>query len=133
MFLGAQVNLYCDDVEAASEFYRRLGCAERFRTPAVGSPVMVEVTGPGLTIGLASAAAGNEYGLGVGPGVGASEVVLWCDDVEVAYAAALDVGGVGAHEPVASPDGRLRFAWVRDPAGHLLKLVQRWDRQVTDE
>jgi catechol 2,3-dioxygenase-like lactoylglutathione lyase family enzyme len=128
MFLGAQVNLYCDDVEAASAFYRRLGFAERFRTPSVGAPVMVEVTGPGLTIGLTSAAAGNEYGLGVGPGVGASEVVLWCEDIESAYAAALDAEGVGAHEPVESPDGRLRFAWVRDPAGHLVKLVQRLDR-----
>ena len=45
-----------------------------------------------------------------------------------AYAEALAAEGVGSHEPVDSPDGRLRFAWVRDPAGHLLKLVQRLDR-----
>ncbi|MFC6045475.1 VOC family protein [Nocardioides hankookensis] len=128
MFLSAQVNLYCADVEACAEFYRRLGCAERFRTPATGAPVMVEVTGPGFTIGLASAEVGNEYGLGVEAGGEASEVVFWCDDAGSAYDAAVAAGGASAHAPVDSPDGRLRFAWVRDPAGHLLKLVQRLDR-----
>ncbi|GAA4695021.1 VOC family protein [Nocardioides conyzicola] len=128
MFTGAQVNLYCDDVEDCAAFYRRLGCAERFRTPATGAPVMVEVVGPGFTIGLASAAAGNDYGLDVAPDRRSTELVFWCDDVEAAYGAARAAGGTEADGPVDSPDGRLRFAWVRDPAGHLLKLVQRLDR-----
>jgi catechol 2,3-dioxygenase-like lactoylglutathione lyase family enzyme len=125
MFLGAQVNLYCDDVEACAEFYRRLGCAERFRTPAEGEPAMVEVTGPGFTIGLAQAAAGNAYGLEVAHGPSSAELVFWCDDTDSANAAELDAGGTEAQTPVDSPDGRLRFGWLRDPAGHLLKLVQK--------
>ncbi len=125
MFLGAQANLYCDDVEECAEFYRRLGCAERFRTPSEGVPTMVEVTGPGFTIGLAAAAAGNALGLQVTPGRTSTELVFWCSDVAEAFAAALEAGGAVAQEPTASPDGRLHYGWVRDPAGHLLKLVQR--------
>ncbi|MEP9361487.1 VOC family protein [Nocardioides sp. CN2-186] len=128
MFVGAQVNLYCDDVEGCAAFYRGLGCAERFRTPATGAPVMVEVAGPGFTIGLTSAAAGNDYALDVAPDRRSTELVFWCDDLEAAYARASAAGGVDAQPPVDSPDGRLRFAWLSDPEGHLLKLVQRLDR-----
>ena len=61
-FSGAQVNLYCDDVEECAEFYRRLGFAERFRTPSKGVPSMVEVSGPAFTIGLARATAAARCG-----------------------------------------------------------------------
>ena len=125
MFTGAQVNLYCDDVEACAEFYRRIGCAERFRTPAEGPPSHVEVTGPAFTIGITSAAAGNGFGLDVAPDRRSSEIVFWTDDSDAAYAAALAAGGTGVHAPVDSADGRLHYGWVRDPAGHLLKLVQK--------
>jgi catechol 2,3-dioxygenase-like lactoylglutathione lyase family enzyme len=125
MFLSAQVNLYCDDVEGCAEFYRRLGCAERFRTPVDGVPSHVEVTGPGFTIGLTSAAAGNGFGLDVAAGRASTELVFWCSDSDAAFAAALQAGAVGVHEPVDSADGRLHYGWVRDPAGHLLKLVQK--------
>jgi catechol 2,3-dioxygenase-like lactoylglutathione lyase family enzyme len=125
VFEGAQVNLYCDDVEACAEFYRVLGCTERFRVQGEGAPSHVEVTGPGFTIGLTSAAAGNELGLDVHPGHSSAELVFWCADSDTAYAAALAAGGRTVHEPVDSVDGRLHYGWVADPAGHLLKLVQK--------
>jgi len=128
VFTGAQVNLYCDDVEACAEFYRRLGCAERFRTPADGPPSHVEVTGPAFTIGITSAAAGDAFGLDVAPGRNSAELVFWTDDSDAAYAAyaaALEAGGAGVHAPVDSADGRLHYGWVHDPAGHLVKLVQK--------
>ena len=124
MFLGAQVNLYCDDVEACAEFYRRLGCAERFRTPTDGVPAMVEVTGPGFTIGLAQAAAGNAHGLEVTPGRTSTELVFWCDDSDGGVrrcARRGRSGGAGADRLAR----RSAYGWLRDPAGHLLKLVQK--------
>jgi catechol 2,3-dioxygenase-like lactoylglutathione lyase family enzyme len=120
---GFQVNLFTDEIEQTVEFYRRLGFAESFRTPTDGSPTHVEVRAAGLTIGVASERIGNELGLEVAAGTGSAEVLLWVDDVEDACATALAAGGT----PVSAPDedgGRLRHAWVRDPSGHLLELVE---------
>ncbi|MGW0425162.1 VOC family protein [Streptomyces sp. NPDC003015] len=47
---------------------------------------------------------------------GAVQVNLWCDDVERCAAF--------FRSPTDSPDGRLRFSWLRDPEGHRVKLVQ---------
>jgi catechol 2,3-dioxygenase-like lactoylglutathione lyase family enzyme len=120
---GFQVNLFTDEIEPTVEFYRRLGFVESFRTPTDGSPTHVEVRASGLTIGVASERIGNELGLEVAAGPTSAEVLLWVDDVEDACARALAAGGV----PVSAPDedgGRLRHAWVRDPSGHLLELVE---------
>jgi catechol 2,3-dioxygenase-like lactoylglutathione lyase family enzyme len=122
-----QVNLFCDDVDACLAFYRALGLPEAFRAPPSGPVEHVEVEAAGTRIGLTSARVANDLvGLGVGPGERpATEIVLWCDDVDAAYQRALAVGASQVVEPVDSPDGRLRFAWVRDPDGHQVKFVQK--------
>ncbi|MEU2057548.1 VOC family protein [Streptomyces bungoensis] len=51
--------------------------------------------------------------------------MLWCDDVDRLHRTALGAGGESPTPPADSPDGRLRFAWLRDPEGHRVKVVQR--------
>lgn len=122
-----QVNLFCDDVEACLAFYNDLGLPEAFRTPRSGPIDHVEVEAAGVRIGLTSAKVANELvSLGVAPTPSPStEIVLWCDDADALYERALAVGATGVVAPVDSPDGRLRFAWVRDPDAHQVKFVQQ--------
>lgn len=124
-FTAVQVNLFCDDVELVAGFFRALGFAEVFRTPAEGHPEHLEVDAAGTRIGLTSAGAANRIArLGVGAQRHAStEVVLWCADVDAAFTAAIDAGGSAVSPPQDSPDGRLRYGWVRDPEGHQVKFV----------
>ncbi|MGZ4165361.1 MAG: VOC family protein [Solirubrobacteraceae bacterium] len=77
-FTSPQVILFSEDVERASAFYRRLGFEETFRVPEEGSPIHVDLSLDGYTIGFASMA--------------------WLD--------------------------RLLIAWVQDPDGHPIQLVQ---------
>ncbi|AMM32452.1 Glyoxalase/bleomycin resistance protein/dioxygenase [Sinomonas atrocyanea] len=121
-----QINLFCDDVPACLGFYRSLGLPEVFRFPASGAVEHAEVDAAGTRLGLTSAAAANRIaGLGVGTGGGrSSEVVLWSQDVDGLFARAVSAGAAAVAGPMDSPDGRLRYAWVLDPAGHQVKLVQ---------
>nr|WP_159059458.1 VOC family protein [Streptomyces antibioticus] len=126
-FKAVQVNLWCDDVERCAAFFRRLGLPERFRFPRDGEPHQVEVEAAGVRIGLSSARVGGElFGIATTPGAN-TEVVLWCDDVDGLHRRALEAGGEPLVEPTDSPDGRLRFAWLHDPEGHRVKLVQERD------
>lgn len=123
-FEAVQINLWCQDVDRCAEFFRRLGMPERFRFPADGEPHQVEVEAAGVRIGFTSARVGEElYGIPTTPGAN-TEVVLWCDDVDGLHEAALRAGGGTVTGPADSPDGRLRFAWLRDPEGHRVKFVQ---------
>ncbi len=121
-----QVNLFCDDVDRCLAFYNRLGLTEAFRAPASGPVAHVEVEAAGIRIGLTSARVANELvDLGVEPADRpATEIVFWCDDVDTMYAQALAAGATAVVAPTDSPDGRLHYAWVRDPDAHQLKLVQ---------
>ncbi|MET9311488.1 VOC family protein [Kribbella sp. NPDC003505] len=121
-----QVNLFCDDVDRCLAFYKDLGLAEAFRAPASGPIQHVEVEAAGIRIGLTSARVANELvNLGVEPAdLPATEIVFWCDDVPALYAEAMAAGATAVVAPTNSPDGRLLFAWVRDPEAHQLKFVQ---------
>jgi len=123
--IGAvQVNLWCADVEACAVFFRNLGMPEKFRFPSHGEPHQVEVEAAGVRIGFSSSRVGSEFfGIPTTPGEN-TELVLWCDDVDDLYRTALDSGGTPVNGPADSPDGRLRYAWLRDPEGHRVKLVQ---------
>ncbi|MER7569834.1 VOC family protein [Streptomyces sp. NPDC097941] len=124
VFGAVQVNLWCDDVERCAAFFRSLGMPERFRFPSEGEPHQVEVEAAGVRIGFSSARVGGElFGIATAPGEN-TEVVLWCDDVDGVHQTALDAGGEPLKSPTDSPDGRLRFSWLRDPEGHRVKLVQ---------
>ena len=67
--------------------------AASFTVTPTGEPLHVELSDGGLTIGIASVrAAREEHGLEVSQDGGAMEIVLWCEDVDAAYAQALAAG-----------------------------------------
>jgi catechol 2,3-dioxygenase-like lactoylglutathione lyase family enzyme len=124
-FKSPMINLYSRDLPRAEAFYREFGFAESFRTPLSGEPVHIELTKDGFTLGIASVEAAKEHH-GLAPrGEGRwIEIVLWTDDVDAAVNA-LVAGGA----PLLSPahdflEGKLRAAWVADPDGNPIQLVQ---------
>lgn len=125
--LQLQVNLFCEEPEACLRFYEALGGTEAFRTPREGEPEHLEVEFAGVRIGLTNATVANAIAaLGVSPGAApAAEIALWVDDVEAYFDRALAAGGSAVTPPMDSPDGRLRYGWLRDPEGHQLKLIQQ--------
>ena len=126
LFTGSQVNVYADDVERVVGFYTRLGFVESYRYAPDGVPWHVEARGADLVLGVASpAAARADHGLDVSQDGAAMELVLWCTDVDAAYALALDAGASPMREPHDFQDGRLRVGWVADPVGNPIELVQQ--------
>lgn len=126
----AQVNLFCRDVEASAAFFIALGAPEAFRYPRQGPPVKIEVDAAGTRIGFDAIEEAQRIA-GVGspaPAQASAEVALWCQDVDAVHARALAVGGSTLVEPMDSPDGRLRYSWLRTPEGHQVKLVQHGGR-----
>jgi PhnB protein len=122
---AVQVNLFCDDVETAAQFYATLGFPAVFRAPKEGAPEHIEVDVAGTRIGLTSTSAVNRIeGLDVTAQTGAiSEVVLWCNDADEMFAKALKAGATELASPRNSPDNRIRYGWVQDPESHQLKFV----------
>ena len=124
MFRDPQIVLFSHDVERSAAFYRRLGFRETFRVPASGQPAHVDVKLDNYVIGIASLeSTRDDHGLDpVGDGQRAA-VVLWTDDTRAAYRALVDGGCPGLHAPRAWLD-RLLIAWVADPDGHPVQIVQ---------
>jgi catechol 2,3-dioxygenase-like lactoylglutathione lyase family enzyme len=125
-FSAPMINLDSRDLVRAAAFYSGLGFVESFRTPASGEPVHIELTKDGFTLGIAAIeAARREHGLrpaGEGRWI---EIVLWTDNTDAAVHALIAKGA-----PLLSPahdflDGKLRSAWIADPDGNPIQLVQR--------
>ena len=125
-FRSPQINLYSHDLSRAATFYVGLGFMETFRTPDVGEPVHIELKLDGFTLGIATTeAAQRDHGLrlqGEGRWI---EIVIWTDDVDAAVRTLVSEGA-----PLVSPahdflEGKLRVAWVADPDGNPIQLVQR--------
>jgi len=125
-FRAPMINLYSRDLSRAVAFYSDLGFVETFRTPASGEPVHIELTLDRFTIGIATMESAKEHhGLrpdGEGRGI---EIVLWTDDTDAALNALVAKGA-----PLLSPahhflDGKLRAAWIADPDGNPIQLVQQ--------
>jgi predicted enzyme related to lactoylglutathione lyase len=125
-FRAPMINLYSRDLSRAVAFYLELGFVETFRTPASGEPAHIELTKDGFTLGIATLEAAKEHpGLrprGEGRWI---EIVLWTDDTDGALKALVAKGA-----PLLSPahdflDGKLRAAWIADPDGNPIQLVQR--------
>lgn len=120
------INLYSRDVPRALAFYIGLGFVETFRTPAMGEPGHVELTLDAFTLGIATLeAAQAHHGLapkGEGRWI---EIVLWTDDADASVAMLAEAGVQVLSPPHDFLDGRLRSAWVADPDGNPIQLVQR--------
>jgi catechol 2,3-dioxygenase-like lactoylglutathione lyase family enzyme len=124
-FTAPQVILFSADVERASAFYRRLGFQETFRVPDDGPPIHVDVVLNEYKIGFASIDSSREHhGLQpVAEGQRAT-VTLWTQDTRAAYRSLTAAGVTGLAEPHVWLD-RLLIAWIQDPDGHPIQLVQR--------
>ncbi|HUZ02589.1 MAG TPA: VOC family protein [Thermomicrobiaceae bacterium] len=119
------MNIYSHDVLRLGTFYAGLGFRETFRTPNEGTPVHVEVTLDGFTIGFASVeSAVADHGLSPDLGGRPVEIVLWTDDTDAAYARLTAGGAPSLSPPHDFLEGRLRSAWVADPDGNPIQFVQ---------
>lgn len=127
MFESPQVNFYVRDVEESARFYREsFGFSETFRTPEQGPPAHAELRLGAFTLGLATIESlRHVHGITTaGSGSPRAEVVVWTDDVDLAYAdlAARKVRTLSAPHDFA---GSLRAAWVADPDGNPVQIVMR--------
>ncbi|HET8599479.1 MAG TPA: VOC family protein [Segeticoccus sp.] len=124
-FTDPQVILFVSDCERAAAFYQRFGFRETFRTSAE-APVKIEMALGGFGLGLAlPGPAAESHGITpVAEGHRAC-LTLWTDDVDGAHAMALQAGAADHAAPHPFLDGRLRVAFVEDPDGHPVQLVQR--------
>src|SRR5215218_1612131 len=127
MFTTPQVNIYSEDVARSVELYRGLGFEETFRTPSEGEPIHVELELDGFKLGIASVeSAIADHGLDrdlTKPGRG-MEIALWTDDADAAFARLV----AGGARPLSEPHDwleSLRVAWVADPDGNPIELVER--------
>lgn len=125
VFRDPQVILFSADVERATAFYRGFGFAEVFRTPTEGAPIHVDLELDGMRFGIASiASTRDDHGLSPVESGQRAAVILWCDDVDAALAET-EARGVPT---LAGPESwleHLRIAWIADPDGHPVQLVQR--------
>ncbi len=126
-FTAPQVILFSADVERAGAFYRRLGFAEVFRVPENGPPIHVDLVLGDYKIGFASIASSREHhGLAPVDEGQRATITLWTEDTAAAYRSLTAAGVPGLAEPHVWLD-RLLIAWVEDPDGHPIQLVQRLD------
>jgi catechol 2,3-dioxygenase-like lactoylglutathione lyase family enzyme len=119
------INLYSRDLARAMSFYTDLGFVETFRTPISGSPEHVELALDGLKLGIATVEAARAHGLNPEGDGRWIEIVLWTDDTNAAVSALIAKGTrllSPAHDFL---DGRLRSAWIADPDGNPIQLVQQ--------
>ena len=123
-FREPQVVLFSKDVTRAAAFYTSLGFEEVFRTPATGEPIHVDLLLDAYRIGIASeGSTRDDHGLDpVATGQRAA-VVLWTDDVRSVYAELVATGVPSLAEPQEWL-GRLLLAWLADPDGNPVQIVQ---------
>jgi predicted enzyme related to lactoylglutathione lyase len=125
-FRNPMINVYSHDVIRLVAFYEGLGFRETFRTPREGTPVHVEVALDGFKVGIASVdAAIADHGLNPNLGGRPVEIVLWTDDTDRDYARLTAEGGPSLSPPHDFLAGRLRAAWLADPDGNPIQLVQQ--------
>ena len=130
VFTRPAINIYSHDVMRLVRFYDGLGFRETFRTPKEGTPVHVEVTMDGFTIGIAQVdAAIADHGLNPDLGGRPVEIVLWTDDADRDHAR---LTADGAPSLSAPHDflSHLRLAWVADPDGNPIQLAQKRERRA---
>ena len=123
-FRTPQVILFSQNLPRAVAFYSSLGFEETFRVPIEGDPIHVDLALDGYKIGIASVASTrNDHGLDPVPEGQRAAIILWTDDTRAAFA---EVTANGAHGLVPPHEwlGRLLIAWIADPDGNLIQIVQ---------
>jgi lactoylglutathione lyase len=126
VFRSALVNLYTRDIEAAVGFYRDLlGFSETFRTPLEGVPEHVELRLDGFTLGLGTVeAALRAHGVRAEPGRPTMALVVWVDNVDIAFEQLTAAGVPVEQRPHDTGNGN-RNALMRGPDGTLVEIVSK--------
>ncbi|WUR58907.1 VOC family protein [Micromonospora chokoriensis] len=125
MFRTPQVILFSKNVSHTAEFYAGLGFTETFRVPTEGEPIHVDLVLDGYKIGIASVASTrDDHGLDPVPQGQRAAVILWTDDTTAAYAELTANGAPALVAPHRWLD-RLLIAWVADPDGNPIQIVQQ--------
>ncbi len=123
-FREPQAVLFSTDVTRSAAFYASLGFEEVFRTPVTGEPIHVDLVLDGYRIGIASVdSTRDDHGLDPVATGQRTAVVLWTEDVRSAYAELVATGVPGLKEPQEWL-GRLLIAWLADPDGNPVQIVQ---------
>lgn len=125
MLLG-WVIVYVDDPPAAREFYMRAFALQGGFVAPSGTYAELD-TGPTKLAFAAYALGEQNVAGGVRPAPRAGqppnvEIALVADDVDGAYARALEAGCAALSEPADKPHGQ-RVGYVRDPFGTLVELA----------
>jgi glyoxylase I family protein len=128
MFHEPQIVLFSDDIQRAVAFYARLGFTETFRVPEQGEPIHVDLALDGYTIGIASGASTrDDHGLAPFTTGQRAAVILWTTDTQAAYDHLTDELRVPGLQPPHRWLDRLLIAWVEDPDGNPIQIVQHLD------
>ena len=123
-FRTPQVILFSQNVPRAVAFYSSLGFEETFRIPTEGDPIHVDLALDGYKIGIASVASTrDDHGLDPVPEGQRAAVILWTDDAPAAFAE-LTANGAPGLVPPHEWLGRLLIAWIADPDGNPIQIVQ---------
>ena len=129
-FSSPQAIYFSEDVERACAFYRRLGFEEVFRTPDAGPPIHADLVLDGYRIGFASIASAREHhGLRPASDGQRATITLWTSDTPAAYQQLMSEGVRGLAGPQIWLD-RLLIAWIEDPDGHPVQIVQTLPESV---
>jgi predicted enzyme related to lactoylglutathione lyase len=120
------VIVYVDDPGEASGFYQRaFGLQSEFVAES-GTYAQMATGATKLAFAAYTLGEGNFPGgvLRAGPGDPPRnvEIALVADDVDAAYARALEAGCMSLAEPADAPHGQ-RVSWVRDPFGTLIEIA----------
>ena len=92
--------------------------------PADGDPIHVDLALDGYKIGIASfASTRGDHGLDPVPEGQRAAVILWTDDTPAAFAE-LTANGAPGLVPPHEWLGCLLIAWIADPDGHPIQIVQ---------
>jgi catechol 2,3-dioxygenase-like lactoylglutathione lyase family enzyme len=128
-FRSPQVILISENVPRAVDFYAQLGFTEVFRVPTEGEPIHVDLILDGYRLGIASATSTrDDHGLNPITEGQRAAVIVWTDDTVAAYNK-LVASGVPSLAPPREWLGRLLIAWIADPDGNPIQIVQPLTKQ----
>jgi lactoylglutathione lyase len=120
------------DLEASATFYRRALGFEReveFELPGGIRGLMLKLESGGRLELFEHPSSGGgltpESPLAALATRGYGHFAVGTRDIEAAYVRALEAGGVEKVSPRPSPEPGVRFAFVADPEGNLVELVER--------
>jgi hypothetical protein len=119
------INIFSRDVVRLADFYERPGFRETYRYAKNGAPTHMEVNLDQFTIGISSVeAAIKDHGLNPNLGGRTIGAILWTDDTDREYDR-LTRESAPSLRPPHDFLTDLRTAWIADPDGNPINLVQR--------